>query len=59
LAALKRWLLRRALARAAAELGGDVRRDDGWLRGVGLTAQEVDALADELRRFASSSALQL
>jgi hypothetical protein len=52
------WLLRRALARASAELGRDSCHDE-WLREIGLAGPEIAALADELRRFASSSPLQL
>jgi hypothetical protein len=55
LAALKRWLLRRALARASAELGRVVRHDDDWLHEIGLAGPDIAALGDELRVLAGEN----
>jgi hypothetical protein len=55
LTALQRWLFRRALARAAAELGRGFCHEREGPPESGLTAPDSAALAEELRVLAGET----
>jgi hypothetical protein len=53
---VKSCLVRRALARASAEIDRELQLNAGWLRVAGLTSTEATNLARELRTLARNGA---